>query len=915
MSTMVIDNDVDTAIRASRSRKTSEADNVTYEVIKEGYSVLSPNMRKLYQACILIKHREIMKLDIIRRKLSQVFKRLGSLIGRHPYFFIIIPILISLASIAGIFKLRYKRNVINSLKADSGHLISTEKFLEETWKTASVSDEIRFTQVPDGVMLFIINRNRGENMLEKKILHELQVVDSIVKNCTIEMFNRTIGYGDICAKVRNKCYENPFFEIMYDADNFLTEKRKFKYPVDIDNLTYSYHIYVMSLGGVTIDGNDYVKRVQAVRLLYLIDRTDKVNIQFGDSWVAEVYQRIQNYNFQYIKPFINALWLIENDIKTYLYDLRYIIAACVSFICVFSMTTLMSHNILRSKPWMGLACVFSAGMAIVTSFGILGYCGMENAYTNICIPFLVLVTEVDDSFVLIASWRITDSEKCVEKRMADTFAAAGVSITLTSITNLFSYFVGMTAPIVVVKIFCIYCATCIFFTYVFQITFFAGCMALSGYREEKGLHPITFKAYAHQEEDFQRIEKNEECLMRIIRDKLGDILYYTPTKAIVLILYLINLGCGCFGMFFIKQGLEYQKMYPSDSEMYQGSRMYYEYFTEYTFPVHIIINKTLDYSDKNVQKSVENLLRRFESHPHVADSRFTVSWLKYYKEVQKNPIAKYAFTGYNMSNKDDFMEGLRVFLRFKPAEQFSNDLVFSPDGSEITCSRFFVVTKNIRNREIEIATMNDFFKIADEASFPVIVHSIIASLVEQGLIIDGLAKQLFWMTGLLIAIVFFSVIPNIFCSLVVAVCVVSTTIETLGYMSLWGINLDIISLTSLILCVGFCVNYPAHIAYAFVTSNCKTSKDRMKDSLYHVGFPIIQGTFSTVIGILFIYKDSYGVLTFLKVVCLITMETAFHALFFTPVVLSFLHSRLCFKQKANFTEVTERFVELNMNQE
>ncbi|XP_023241079.1 patched domain-containing protein 3-like [Centruroides sculpturatus] len=667
----------------------------------------------------------------------------------------------------------------------------------------------------------------------------------------------------------------------------------------------------MNLGGVTTDENEYVKRVQAVRLFYVIDRTDKENIQFRDSWVAEVYRRIQNYNFQYIKPIINSLWLTENDIKTYLYDLRYRIAACVLFISVFSMTTLMSRNLIRSKPWMGLACVFSAGMAIVTSFGLLGYCGMENAYTNICIPFLVLVTEVDDSFVLIASWRITDSNKCVEKRMAETFAAAGVSITLTSITNLFSYFVGMTAPIVVVRIFCIYCATCIFFTYVFQITFFAGCMAFSGYREEKGLHPITFKAYAYQKEDFQEIEKNEECLMRIIRDKLGDILSYTPTKAIVLILYLINLGCGCFGVIFIKQGIEFEKMYPSDSEIYQGSRMHYEYFTEYSFPIHIIINKTLDYSNKNIQKSVEDLLRRFESHPHVADSRFTVSWLKYYKEFQKNPVAKYALRGYNMSNKDDFMEGLQVFLRFKPAEQFSNDLVFSPDGSEITFSRFLVTTKNIRNKEIEIGTMNEFYKIADEASFPVIIHCVIASLVEQGLIIVGLAKQLFWMTGLLIAIVFFSVIPNIFCSLVVAVCVVSITTETLGYMSVWGVNLDILSLISLILCIGFCVNYPAHIAYAFLTSNYKTSKDKMRDSLYHVGFPIIQGTLSTIIGILFVYKDSYGILTFLKVICLITMETAFHALFFTPVVLSLLHSFVCFKQKTNFTEVTERFVELH----
>ncbi|XP_067122057.1 patched domain-containing protein 3-like [Centruroides vittatus] len=615
---------------------------------------------------------------------------------------------------------------------------------------------MRFTEIPNGNILFFIRRNGG-NILEREILQELQVADFIAKNCTIQVFNRTIGYDDICVKVRNKCYENVFFEIMSDADDVVNGKKKFKYPVDIDTLTYSYRSYVMNLGGVTIDENDYVKSVEAVRLFYVVDRTDEEKATFIDNWIAEVYRRIQSYNFQNIKPLIHPLWSMEEDNKAFLYNLKYMIGAVVSFICVFSMITLMSQNLIRSKPWMGLACVLSAGMAIVTSFGLMGYCGVENTYCNICIPFLVLVTEVDDSFVLIASWRTTDPEEGVQKRMADTFAAAGVSITLTSITNLFSYCIGISTPIVVVKIFCIYSATCIFFTYVFQITFFAGCMALSGYREEKGLHPISFKSYAREPDDCQRTEENEDFFLRTVRDKLGNFIIYTPTKLMVLILYFVNLGFGCYGVYFLKQGLDLQN-----------------------------INRW-----KIFLEDLSLIL-------HIAESRFTVSWLKYYKEFQRNPVARYALRGYNMSNKNDFMEGLReVFLRFKAAEQFSDDLVFSQDGSEITCSRFFVIAKKVSNRETEIATMNEFSKIADEAPFPVLIHHVFASMIEQGVIIAGIAKQLFWITGLLIAIVFFSVIPNIFCSLVVATSVVSTTIETLGYMSMWGVHLDIMSLTSL----------------------------------------------------------------------------------------------------------------------
>ncbi|XP_023243186.1 patched domain-containing protein 3-like [Centruroides sculpturatus] len=798
------------------------------------------------------------------------------------------------------------------MKADNGKFFSVQRFTEETWKTASLADEIRLSELPEWVVL-LFTRSNGGNMLKKEVLRELQVADSIVKNYTIQVFNRTIGYGNICVKVRNRCYENAFVEIISDAENVLNGKRKFKYPVDIDTLTYSYRSYVMNLGGVKTDENDYVKSVEAVRFVYVINKTDEESNGLRDKWVTEVYRRIQNYKFRNIKLLINAFWSIEEDTKEFFYNLKHLIGAMVSFICVFSMATLMSQNLIRSKPWMGLACVLSAGMAVVTSFGLMGYCGVENTYCNILVPFIVLVTEVDDSFVLIARWKITDPEKGVKERMSDTFAEAGVSITLTSITNLFSYCIGMTAPIIAVKIFCIYSATCIFFTYVFQITFFAGCMALSGYREEKGLHPITLKSYAHK--DCQEIQENEDFFMRIIRDRLGDFLFHTSTKTIVLTLYLINLGFGSYGVYFLKQGLDFQNMYPAGSEIYESSRIYYKYFTEYSFPVQIIINKTLDYSDEHVQKSVKDLLKRFESHPHIAESRFTVSWLKYYEEFQRNPVAQYALRGYNMSDKNDFMEGLRVFLRFKAAEQFSNDLVFSPDGSEITCSRFFVITKKISNRDIEIETTKEFMNIADEAPFPVLIHSILSSMIEQGVIIEGIAKQLFWITGLLIAIVFFSVIPNIFCSLVVAISVVSTTIETIGYMSMWGINLDILSLSSLILCIGFCVNYPAHIAYAFVTSTCKTPKEKMRDSLYRVGFPIIQGTLSTILGILFIYKESYVLLTFLKVVFIITIETAFHALFFTPVVLSLLFSCSCLREKIKIREARQELVHLKIGRQ
>ncbi|XP_023242127.1 patched domain-containing protein 3-like [Centruroides sculpturatus] len=379
--------------------------------------------------------------------------------------------------------------------------------------------------------------------------------------------------------------------------------------------------------------------------------------------------------------------------------------------------------------------------------------------------------------------------------------------------------------------------------------------------------------------------------MVYFRDKLGKILSMKAIKIIVVIVYFLNLSFGIWGALTITHGIDYTKLYPQKSVITQGIRLYYNSFGRYTFPYEIVINSTVDYSDLNVQKSVDELLNKFESLPYIADSRFTVSWLKYYREFQNHPLTKYSLRGYNMSVKEDFLDGLRnVFLKFKLAEQFTDDIAFNSDGSDIISSRFHILVNDTLSSAAEMEMLKTLWKIADKFDFPVLVYAALTPLYEEGIIIGRTIRDLFWITSLLVMILFIVFIPNIFVAVLVAISVTSTIVETLGYMSLWGINMDILSMMSLILCVGFCVNYPAHITYAYICSSYQTSNEKMKDSLYRIGYPIFQGSLSTILGILFVYRDMYALIVFVKIVFLIALETAFHALMFIPVVLSLISS-------------------------
>lgn len=97
---------------------------------------------------------------------------------------------------------------------------------------------------------------------------------------------------------------------------------------------------------------------------------------------------------------------------------------------------------------------------------------------------------IDDTFVMLAAWRRTSMKLSVPERMGLMLSDAAVSITITSVTDMVSFWIGIFSPFPSVRIFCTYSGFAVCFIFVWHITFFAGCMAVSGYCEEKNLHSI-----------------------------------------------------------------------------------------------------------------------------------------------------------------------------------------------------------------------------------------------------------------------------------------------------------------------------------------------------------------------------------------------------------------------------------------
>lgn len=91
---------------------------------------------------------------------------------------------------------------------------------------------------------------------------------------------------------------------------------------------------------------------------------------------------------------------------------------------------------------------------------------------------------------MLAAWRRTSPKESVPTRMGLMMSEAAVSITITSLTDMVSFWIGTISPFPSVQIFCMYSGFAVSFTFLYHITFFAACIAISGYCEESNRHSI-----------------------------------------------------------------------------------------------------------------------------------------------------------------------------------------------------------------------------------------------------------------------------------------------------------------------------------------------------------------------------------------------------------------------------------------
>jgi predicted RND superfamily exporter protein len=87
--------------------------------------------------------------------------------------------------------------------------------------------------------------------------------------------------------------------------------------------------------------------------------------------------------------------------------------------------------------------------------------------------------------------------------------------------------------------------------------------------------------------------------------------------------------------------------------------------------------------------------------------------------------------------------------------------------------------------------------------------------------------------------------------------------------------------------IGFSVDYSAHVTYGYVISKKGTPRERIRETLSALGWPLTQGAVSTILAVVVLANiPAYMIITFFKTVFLAIVLGLLHGLIFLPVTLS-----------------------------
>lgn len=830
----------------------------------------------------------------IYRLLSRKLENWGTRIAKDVIWFIIIPFFVTALLATGFQKLTF--DFTDQLYIPYGS--DTDKYrseLKQLFPDNFVDfDPNRLLEIGSYASVIITAKDE-RSLLRPKIFSEILQIDQEICNITVYVDDIDWNYQDLCAKNTGKCFQNKILSISDKIADVQNETFLLKYPFEKNKNS---EINTLSLGGIDVDKDGNILSAKALRLFYFLDnRSERKAIT--KEWEEAFIETVGKAKYSNVRierdAFVSKEQLKKQNI---LVGIKYISPSSI-FIFIFTIITCLSPDFLRSKPWTGIISITTTGMSVISGFGILLYIGIPVTTITIIVPFLILGIGMDDTFIMLSAWKKTDTKKSVERRMGETLTECGVSITLTSVTNIASFTTGaLITSLPVHRVFCIYMSTCLVFDYIYQMTFIVAVLVLCGKAEERKLNSLLFLPLDINSESEKRswigrwffsMPKEEISSNLLSLEKFWKTLAekMINNKSMIIICYLIYLTIAIWGLTYISFRATFNMGLLYDSYQYFYFKSYESNFYQYQYRLQVFIKEEINYADPQIQRNVEEMMQLFESDPLISGSNFTESWLRSYLEFLADKRIAPLLQNFNLTDPNDFYLILRkIFFRIPLTSRFNQDVAFNQNFTKIVASRFLFQTNMTRDGNHFYHQLKNFKKTMKKSKYFVILYHFLFYYFD---ILDVIPATVIQTLSMIIVVVFLIsvvLLPNFISIICILFTILSVGFGVIGYMSLWNVKLGIMSISMLVMVCGLSVDYAAHVSCAFISSKEVIPKKKIINAIGLTGMPIFQGSMTTIlVVIIFVARPSLEFFICMKIVFLSCIISAIHGIVFMPIII------------------------------
>ncbi|VDN07511.1 unnamed protein product [Thelazia callipaeda] len=853
------------------------------------------------------------KFDCIEKPLSRLFYRYGRYVAQHPLPFIAVPILIT---------------AFCSISLLHIHPISDAVYLFTPWNAASKYERqvihnswpLHYHNYIPGraitqsreIQVIVVSKDGG-NILERPYSESVRRLDFFIQNRVKLIYKGKIyRYRDLCLQWRSDgCPGNKHIHIVSDL---------YQHGINITFPTVRFGTvsgYIGgALGGVSLFHGQNNSILLAGGLAWFMVYHLKFypnNVSYiSGLWEKRLQEALESYPSD---PYITFTYFhsqtLAEELKRNADSLMPRFIAAFSILVIFSSLCSLIFvdgtfyvDWVLSKPILSLLGVINAGMGIITGIGIISFLGVP--YNDIVgvMPFLLVAVGTDNMFLMVSAVRHTNRAFSAPKRIGEAMSDAAISILITSLTDAFSFGVGAITSIPAVQIFCIYTCVAIAVTFIYQISFFCALLSLAAEWEASGLHCIWFRPTvpdtfikssslacrlfwlgSRADPDPKNLEQN---LKDTGAKTFAPVLMNPVVKVLVIMWFIIYICISVYGCAHLREGLEPVNLLVEDSYAIPHYRYLEKYFWSYGTPLQIVVNNAPDLRKEEELKRVHSMVHTFANSKYSIGDDSVQFWLKemeiyYTKELEMDIV------------KSEIYGMAEHFFSAKSQDIWSEDVVWEKDSQglyRIRSFRFLIGMKHISKTFHQEEATKVFREIAQKyPDYNVSTFSPLWLFTDQYAIVIPNTIQNIMIALIVMIVIAMLLIPQPLCSLWVAFAIASIDLGVIGFMTLWN---DAISMITIIMSIGFSVDYSAHITYGYVVSNESSPERRIRAALGALGWPVSQGAMSTILAVVVLADiPAYMIITFFKTVLLSIVLGLLHGLVFLPVMLSIFVSGSC----------------------